>query len=159
MGKKDDSSEYIRVIASNNSTRVKNDADLANIDRGSMKKHSGEYDKLLSAYTSHIEKTLNSKRNMKLWFYVISIIVMFLSTVILIICVIYTISSIHNSSLGFLDYIPSCVTALSSFLTVYIVIPKIIAKYLFNSHEENVMKDIVTSIQEYDKQIRKKLGK
>lgn len=161
MGKKDDTNKFIKLINFDtaNTRRLANDEDLTNTDRGSMTKHSGEYDKLLSAYTSHIEKTLTSKRRMKFWFYLISIIVLIVSTLTLIICVIYTIDGINNSNLGLLDYIPSCATALLSFLTVYIVIPKIIAKYLFNSHEEDVMKDIVTSIQEYDKQIRKKLGK
>ncbi len=42
-----------------------------------------------------------------------------------------------------------------SFLTVFIVVPHTIAKYLFNTDEEKYMTDIIKSIQVHDAEIRK----
>lgn len=55
------------------------------------------------------------------------------------------------------NYIVPFITAISSFLTVFIVIPKIIAKYLFDNSEEAVMQKMITSIQDYDRFIRSNL--
>lgn len=85
----------------------------------------------------------------------------------MILCVLFIICSVlfviyeykQDTDFNVQDYIIPVVTAISSFLTVFIIIPKIIAEYLFNSSEDAVMKDIVSIIQDYDKYVRDNLSK
>ena len=39
-------------------------------------------------------------------------------------------------------------------MTAFIVIPKIIAEYLFNTSDETNFTDIIKNMQEYDKSVR-----
>lgn len=52
--------------------------------------------------------------------------------------------------------IVTIVTAIgTAFISSFIIIPKIITKYLFNPEEEKHMRKIVQNIQKYDLKIRK----
>lgn len=140
-------------------SRIKTDKELHKTDEESMANHSHEYDKLLTAYTSFVEKTLETKRNMKKIFFNFSMIVMIISSIFVALSVILIFVGYFWFDINFKDCLLACITSITSFLTVFIVIPQIIAKYLFNSGEESIMKDIVSGIQEYDKTIRKKLNR
>lgn len=135
--------------------RVKDDDELLEaIDRKSLKEHSKNYSSILSNYTTYIEVTLRTKRKMKLFFFWLAFSVMVTSVISLIALTVFTLISSQKEDFNASNYIIPCATAITSFLTVFIVIPKIIAKYLFNNNEENIMQKIVESIQEYDKYIR-----
>ncbi|MGN1480734.1 hypothetical protein [Porcipelethomonas sp.] len=152
--------EFVKMISHlSDISRVKNDKELHKTDEESMANHSHEYDRLLTAYTSFVEKTLKAKRKMKKTFFTFSMIVMIASSLFVAVSVILTFVGYFWLDINFKDCLLACATSATSFLTVFIVIPKIIAKYLFNSGEETIMKDIVSGIQEYDKTIREKLKK
>lgn len=55
--------------------------------------------------------------------------------------------------------VPPLVTAMTSMISTYIAIPKIIAKYLFNKDEEANMTSVVGKIQEYDTNVRGTINK
>lgn len=137
--------------------QIKNDEDLRQSDIGSLGRHICDYDNILRNYATHVDKTLKHKRIMKAIFFGLSVFTMFACIIIIGVCVIYLLSNICNQNFDILDYLAPSITAITSFLTVYIIIPKIIAKYLFNSKEDEVMKNIIASIQEYDKYIRDSL--
>lgn len=124
-----------------------------------MKRHSINYDEILSDYTTHVNKTLKSKRIMKIIFFVISVSIMVLSIIFLIWGGFFVASQSKSENFNIQDYLIPAISALTSFLTVFIIIPKIIAKYLFNSKEDSAMKDVIESIQNYDKNVRKELIK
>lgn len=50
-------------------------------------------------------------------------------------------------------------TGTVSFASVFIVLPKIIAEYLFNTSDEKNMVDIIKNMQEYDKSLRENIKK
>lgn len=133
--------------------------DLGIKDSDSLSRHSENYDDILKNYTNHVSETLKSKRNMKLAFFIVALSTMGLTVLSIAACVIIIAINAQNESFDVQDYIVPVVSALVSFLTTFIVIPKIIAEYLFNSNEDSVMKDIVSSIQDYDKFIRNDLHK
>lgn len=134
--------------------RVKSDDDLKKRDIDSLKKHTDDYDTILNSYSDHVSKTLKSKRIMKCVFFWLSFSIMSLFSLLIIACPILFLIKPTTGNARLLDYIVPAITALTSFLTVFIVIPKIIAKYLFNSNEDTVMKDVVSSIQKFDKYVR-----
>lgn len=113
-------------------------------------KHEALYTDILKTYTDNINKTLLAKHEYKQCFFWVSIIIL-ITTFILLAGVLGSISSgtIHTDFLG---YIPLIASTTITFLTIFIVIPKIITKYLFNSEEEKYMYQIIKSIQDYDKE-------
>lgn len=142
-------------------TLNRNDDDLINLkksDTTDLKAHSEKYGELLDIYTQFVQTTLNSKHEMKSSFFKLStdilkvIIVCFTTSIVISITLVLVYGTKYISSI-----LPVLLPELISFLTIFIVIPKTIAKYLFNSKEENIMKDIVVSIQNFDKSVREKL--
>lgn len=123
-------------------------------DRGSLTHHNDSYDSILYNYTDHVSQTLKTKRFMKKFFFWVSLSVMMLITILVFVCILVTCLNAGNSNFDAQNYIIPGVSALASFLTTFIVVPKIIAEYLFNSNEDSVMREIVSSIQEYDKYVR-----
>ena len=148
--------DLINRLSSNN--KIENDFELNHSllqeDIESLGKHIIDYDNILRNYSNHVDKTLQHKRIMKIWFFVMSLLIVFACTAITIICIICLIHNIGDTDFNIIDYIVPTITSITSFLTVFIIIPKIIAKYLFNSKEDESMKEIIASIQEYDKYIR-----
>ena len=120
--------------------------------------HNDKFTKLLESYTDFVSTTLNKKIKMKSCFFWLSYIVLIVVVLITIASLFVVIISAGRDNFEIQDYILPIVTAIVTFLTSFIVIPKIIAEYLFNSNEESVMKDIVNSIQEYDKNIKNDIG-
>ncbi len=45
-----------------------------------------------------------------------------------------------------------------AFLSTFIVLPRIIASYLFNNKEEGYLVNIITYMQKYDKSVREKIN-
>lgn len=139
------------------SEQIYTEKELARNDIKSLKSHTRGYDKILTSYVFHIEQSLKQKRGMKIVFFVISMIIMLSCVGGVIVCICFIVHDTQSETFNISDYIIPAITAMTSFLTVYIIIPKIIAKYLFNSKEEHIMKDIVSNIQDYDKYIRNTL--
>ena len=151
-----DSKEIIDVLS--NILTVKNDEELLEAsDEKSLKEHSKNYDTILLNYTSYLEKILNSKRIMKNFFFWMSFSIMIICILCMVILIFVAISLANNENFDITNYIIPFCTSIISFLTVFMIIPKIIAKYLFNNNEEAVMQTIIASIQEYDKYIRTQL--
>lgn len=148
--------DLLNRLSSDN--KVENDSglnrDLREKDIDSLGNHINDYDNILRNYSNHVDKTLYHKRIMKICFFTMSILIVIACTVITIICIICLLCNIGDTNFNIIDYIIPTITSITSFLTVFIIIPKIIAKYLFNSKEDESMKEIISSIQEYDKYIR-----
>ena len=145
------------LLNSGNTIQVEHDSELKKLgerDQESLKLHNTNYDNILDEYTTHVSKTLASKRSMKTIFFWISIITMIIVVIFVIVCTCAALIDVRAGNFLIQDYIVPAASVLTSFLTVFIVIPKIIAEYLFNSNEDSVMRDIVSNIQNYDKYLR-----
>lgn len=153
--------QFANFLESSEDTKnIKSDDDLDRHDEISLFKHNESYDSILNDYTKHVSKTLQAKRWMKKVFYWIAVIIMIISFLYIIICSIIIITNLSsNLSFNLQDYLAPLISAVVSFLTVFIIIPKIIAEYLFNSGEDSSMQNIIASIQEYDKFVRGDLHK
>ena len=139
------------------SQQLRSDDDLEDLALKSLGKHTQDYDTILRNYSTHVEKTLQHKRIMKVIFFGLSVFTMLSCVALIVVCIGILLFNIPKENFDVIDYIAPTITAITSFLTVYVIIPKIIAKYLFNSKEETAMKDIITSIQNYDKFLRDSL--
>lgn len=151
MGRNQD---LYRSLISANAVQVSDDSELRNKDYESLGRHGQQYSKILESYSNHLNYTLSFKRTMKKVFFWVAIAIMALCIIGVIIFGTVVVFNANNEEFNIQDYLIPLFTALTSFLTVFIIIPKIIAKYLFNSNEDDVMKNVVSSIQDYDKYVR-----
>lgn len=143
--------------------KVTTDKDLKDLkfslrksDITSVLVHNDEYDKLLSAYTAFISKTLKTKRIMKIIFFVMSMLLILAVTLLMIASVVAVICNIWNCNSDYNNYVIAIISSMIPFVSTLMVIPKIIAKYLFNANEESTANKIVKNIQNYDNNIRKR---
>ena len=112
----------------------------ANVDE-----HEKLYTDILIAYTEHLRVSLANKAKYKTCLF-------WLSFTLLIVFPIQLITVLaQREFVDAYEWWSVVSPAVLSFLTIFIVVPKIIAKYLFNSEEEKYMTDIIKHIQEYDK--------
>lgn len=110
--------------------------------------HDNAYTAILAAYADNLRKTMQSKRTFKRWFFWTSCFLL-VGVFLLLVCVIWLAAK--KPAADILEWCSAVLPALGSFLTVFIVIPKIIAEYLFNLEEEKYMSEIIKNIQDYDK--------
>ena len=115
--------------------------------------HEASYTEILKAYTKSIQKTLC----WKFWF---KVAMFFLSYALLIAVSVWLFFALKGSVASkeaveavfdWKEWLVSIGPVVVSFLTVFIVIPKVITEYLFNSEEEKYMSEIIKNIQDYDK--------
>lgn len=116
-----------------------------------MSAHSGEYTKLLEEYIKNSKKTSKQKKLFKNVFFWVAIVTLCLSFLL------FAVISIHFSLQDFSKInvadLSGLISSLVGLLSLYIIIHKIIAKYLFNVKEDKHMAKIVKSVQKYDAKV------
>ncbi len=135
--------------------RIESDGELLHkSDASSLSKHNEHYTELLEAYVSDFRCNSQNKRKNKeelfiiakrllVWIPVITIVFMFVTLVFLIL-----------DKISVLESLPGLFTALASLIGTFMVVPQMITEYLFNKEEENHLAEIISKIQEYDRDIR-----
>lgn len=126
--------------------------ELSRSDDTNQIKHGSDYSKILSAYRSHVEQTLSTKRYYKEVFFLVSMLILGLSP-LLFLCALQWYLDHYTSALNLSELLP-LLTALGEFLASLLVLPRIIAEYLFNDKEEESVVNIVNNMQVYDMNIR-----
>lgn len=139
----------------NNIDIIDNDEELKASDIESMKKHNQDFNALLSAYVKNADKNLRNKLELKITFFYVCIIIMILVTFVTILISCIALFNDFKTE----HIISVLLTNAVSFFTSFIILPKTIATYLFNTDEEKNMTEIIKSIQDYDKDIRNRLKK
>lgn len=134
---------------------ISNDNKLKNNDIKYMKSHNESFDRLLKTYVDNADKNLQTKLKFKKTFF---------RMCVWILSLIFSLLFITTIVCFFIDLpketlLAIMITNILSFLTSFIVLPNTIATYLFNSDEEKNMTELIKSIQEYDKSIRKEMEK
>lgn len=103
--------------------------------------HNKQYNRIIECYTDHAEKSLRVNLIYKRWYFYGSLAIMvglFALVAYLALC--------PNADGSTEAYI----TAISAFVTAFIVLPVTITKYLFNPDESKNLNEIVQSIQKHD---------
>ena len=127
-------------------------------DSNSMQKHNVHYDKILESYSINLKKNLILKRKLKLKFFnfvmealrglcVVEVLIMFF------------IFGFYYEGIRISEEVIKtlAISSVATFLSSFIILPIIIAKYLFNAEEDNSTVEIIKNIQSHDKTIREKL--
>ena len=115
---------------------------------------SRAYNKILSHYEESIGFNLKSKHACKIATFSVSLL-------ILVITVIgFFVMFVKCSSFPLLtDRLTVIIPLIISFLTVFIVIPKIITEYLFNKNEEKYMMQLLENMLKFDIRMKENIDK
>lgn len=127
------------------------DENLYSNDTKNMIEHGKLYTRLLDIYVKNAEITLETKRRHKEEFYQLCEHILCVTCIMFFSVIFFMLTGTIKS-----NDISVLLGTVISFLTVFVVVPKTIAKYLFNAEEEKYMTDIIQSVQNHDAQIRKK---
>lgn len=116
-----------------------------------MNEHATEYTELLRAYIANSKSSAKQKKWFKTTFFLVSIAMLVCSFLLFGLISIKLMEkewkSIDVTALAGL------ISSLVGLLSLYIVIPEIIARYLFNQKEDEDMTKIVESVQNYDEKV------
>lgn len=134
---------------------VNSDEQLKNDDRFRMKERNGKYSEILEAYTKNAKRVLLIKFIFRTVFLLVSIGAL-IGTFIVFCITIWCILT-KKVEAAYIETIVSILSAMVSMVTVFIVLPKIMTKYLFDIEEEKNMYNVVKQIQDYDQVIRENL--
>lgn len=129
---------------------------LINNHGKSMLDHSREYTDLLKEYIENSKKTSVQKKLFKSVFFWVSVSTLCLSFLLFAgICIYFSLQDFSEIDI---EGISGLISSLIGLLSLYIIIPKIIAKYLFNVKEDKHMAKIVKSVQKYDAKVFENLN-
>lgn len=116
-----------------------------------MNEHAEEYTGLLREYITNSRNSARQKKWFKTVFFIVAVSMLASSFVI------FGFISVKLIGKGWKDVdttaLAGLISSLVGLLSLYIVIPKIIADYLFNQKEDENMTKMVESIQVYDEKI------
>lgn len=133
---------------------VESDGALRRGDTTSLLEHNDKYTSLLNAYVEDFKNnSANKLKNKKILF----VITMILFLGIPVCCLLLVTATLVCMALGYItvwESFPELIAALVSLLGTFMVIPKIITKYLFNKNEDKNLAKIIGKIQKYDTDIR-----
>ncbi len=115
-----------------------------------MNNHSAKYTELLAEYINNSKESSIQKRRFKNVFFWVAISMLVLSFMLFVLLCGSLFFKMDNVKITSLT---SFISSLIGLLSLYIIIPKIIAKYLFNIKEDKNMTKIVKSIQTYDEKV------
>lgn len=138
--------------ATDDSLKTNKDSfDMATEHKQSMLEHSEKYTNILDAFITNTTNTFEQKLKFKQHFFYFSLTSLGFVTLMFFGLSFYAITiKTDTVSVGVLS---SLGTTFVSLLSMYIIIPKIIAKYLFNRKEDKNMTTIIKSIQNYDERV------
>lgn len=112
------------------------------------------YSYIIKEYSLGLHKDLKNKRVLKAIFFSVIIAILLAITVIFIVALFKSFSLIKTTQNKDNEFVLSlllqAVTAIAAALASILVLPKIIANYLFNPKEEHAIRTMIEKIQRYD---------
>ena len=138
-----DNAEQAEIYQSNEAEEISQSNDFINREKDSYIKIDQEFNRFLHNFVDIEEKKEQQKLNLKdqfFWFIMLGFLALMLTPLIIVIVG----RNMSNASM-----IVSLITALIELVSAIIVLPKIIAEYLFNKEEDANMIQIIKNMQEY----------
>lgn len=139
-----DNEEQAEIFQSDEAEEISQTNDFINREKDSYIKIDQEFNRFLHNFVDIEEKKENQKLDLKdqfFWFIMIGFFALMLTPLII---------AIAGRNMSNIAMIVSLVTALIELVSAIIVLPKIIAEYLFNKEEDSNMVQIIRNMQEYN---------
>lgn len=152
---------FLSMMGEISSTNNKFDDDeyITN-DKRSMNEHNECYTRILETYSYTLETNILEKNKLKKkFFHICSYILIGIAlafVVCLIICL-YNIFKYPEESFDIASIVSVMGAMATAFISSFMILPKVITRYLFNKKEEENMMNVINKIQKYDTRIRQNI--
>lgn len=150
-----DAEKLFHQFVKNVYSDISSDDELQNDDRIRMKERNKKYSEVLDAYVSNTKKVLWIKLVFRVIFLLVSMGA--LVGIFAVFCAVLWWAANGKIEAGYLETVVTIISSMAAMMTVFIVLPKIMTKYLFDVEEEKNIYNIVKQIQDYDQVIRENL--
>ncbi|MCI9357862.1 MAG: hypothetical protein HFH59_10035 [Lachnospiraceae bacterium] len=150
-----DAEKLFHQFVKNVYSDISSDDELQNDDRIRMKERNKKYSEVLDAYVSNTKKVLWIKLVFRVIFLLVSMGA--LVGIFVVFCAVLWWAANGKIEAGYLETVVTIISSMAAMMTVFIVLPKIMTKYLFDVEEEKNIYNIVKQIQDYDQVIRENL--
>lgn len=127
---------------------------LQKSDTTNLSAHNKQYTLLLQSYINYFNVTSKDKRKNKKILFTISMILLVGIPVVTILIMLIILYCLATDKIDVFESLPELIATLLTLFGTFIIIPKMITKYLFNKKEDDHLANIISKIQEYDKNIR-----
>ena len=151
--KKINTCEDIVPILSEKLSEEKNvEADdfLKSSDKEAVNKHNDYYSSFLKEYVCNYKQKNKNQKIMKWAFFILIMILMIAIVTIPLICLFVLVNKNNFNTYN----LTAILSALAGAITSFIILPKIIAKHLFPSKEDDKTDTIFKSMIDYDNSLR-----
>lgn len=159
-GKMPKDEEVIKRNMENLTESMEVDSDQALLrrsDTSNLSEHNNQYTELLKAYVNDFKENSSQRRKNKQIMFWIAIILLIGITAAIVLFMYITLLCLVNDKMDVLETLPGLITAIATLLGTLKIIPQLITEYLFNKEEEKHLTEIISKIQEYDRDIRGEL--
>lgn len=129
-------------------------------DKRSMNEHNECYTRILETYSKTLEGNILEKNKLKKYFFYICSGILISIALAFVVCLGLSLFFIFaNPDVSFdIASIVSLIGAMATaFISSFMILPKVITRYLFNKKEEENMMNVINKIQEYDTKIRQNI--
>ena len=150
-----DAEKLFHQFVKNVYSDISSDDELQNDDRIRMKERNKKYSEVLDAYVSNTKKVLWIKLVFRVIFLLVSMGA--LVGIFVVFCAVLWWAANGKIEAGYLETVVTIISSMAAMMTVFIVLPKIMTKYLFDVEEEKNIYNIVKQIQDYDQVIRENM--
>lgn len=123
-------------------------------DTSSLSKHNKQYTTLLKAYVKYFEINSKNKSKDKEDLFNIAKALLIWIPLCTAIYIFTTLALLAFGIINIVETLPGIIAALVSLIGTFMVVPQMITEYLFNKEEEQHLTNIISKIQEYDRDIR-----
>ena len=160
MGKTKDNFDNKELIIQNlgniiGAQQVKSDETLLHkSDASSLSEHNEQYTALLKAYVEDFKRNSDNKSKNKEALFKIAKGLLVCIPMCTVVFMFVTLMLLALDKINMLESLPGLATVLVSLIGTFMVVPQMITKYLFNKKEEDHLAEIISKIQEYDRNIR-----
>lgn len=122
------------------------------VQKTTHEKYTDVYVDFLTQYKIQLSSSMKTKNILKCCFFGVIVFVM-IAVIVAFLIVVWRAFDLLKENSSIETATASAVSIVSSFVTVIVSIlklPKIVALYLFNKEEDNLMKDVISNIQNYE---------
>ena len=151
QNKENEVADIINFVGNNDVVDIENDNEFKKAKHESWIDHSKQYSKLLESYVTNSCDNLETKRCQKKWFFGIAIAILCSVVIGSGVVVFMAMFAGNETSVKIAVIVPTFITLFASLLAI----PNVIAKYLFNSKEEEHLIEIVGKMIEHDSELLK----
>lgn len=139
---------YSQFKSEDQPKNIEEEADFIKKNKNELFNRDRVYSDILVAFKNIYKERQLKKEKYKWRFFIMVCLILFVFVLLISVVVFLLIVKIDVDEL--IDFVPVIITAIASMLSSILIIPTVIAKYLFNPEEDNKITEMILEMQKQD---------